>query len=231
VQGRQFTDVPRGGAENCSRRKRVRRSEAALDFASTVIAPMMSALAQPVYIKHDDDSSRSMTSSSTSDILERNALSRDYVTTMKNLLGVEEALESKLKNAELEGVALEHLQYLRNCLHTYRARIALAEEDTTPHIETQITFSRDEEDRNVAAGWANPGVFDSNRSYLSCCMFGVSRYAFRLDCARDKMSCLRHKAYYRSVCEWYRPTKCFTKPVGDPCRCAQFGPSINPAVD
>jgi hypothetical protein len=161
VRGRQSTDLPRGGAETCSGRKRVRRNEAALDFASTVIAPMMFALAQPVVIKHDDESSRRMTSSSTSDILERNALSRDYATTMKNLPGVEEALESKLEKAELGGAAIEHLQYLRNRLHTCRARIALAEEDTTPHIETQMTFSRDEEDGNVAVGRASPSVFDS----------------------------------------------------------------------
>jgi hypothetical protein len=60
---------------------------------------------------------------------------------MKSLLGVEEALESKLENAELGSANIEHLEYLRNRLHTCRARIALAEEDITPQIETQMTFS------------------------------------------------------------------------------------------
>jgi hypothetical protein len=101
VRGRHSIDLPHDGAENCSGRKRVRRNEAALDFASSVIAPIMSALAQPVVIKNNTESSRRMTSSATGVILERNVLSRDYATTMKNLLGVEEAHESRLENAEL----------------------------------------------------------------------------------------------------------------------------------
>jgi hypothetical protein len=45
VRDRHSTDLSRNGGEDCSGRKLVRRNEAALDFASSVIAPMMSALA------------------------------------------------------------------------------------------------------------------------------------------------------------------------------------------